>query len=354
MITDIGVKLNLDYQAGRQEHQVYEELRQQIAARWPDDHNLIVSLTWFGPQFTNGAYEQLMSLIDSGVRVDRLFWFCLIDPLTVLPSWLDRIEQQLQPTETYRVGVAFPGPHTFHMHSIFLSDEMPQYAEEDLRMTDPEYLFLAYNRKPKPHRIRLVEKILEAELDRYGIVTIGKNDANYNVSEGLVTDKYIKLDGDDPELYTNNGAFVLFTQFGRVPYDCATLGRLDIWQRHFLNVVSETEYRPWDTVFPTEKILKPIIGLRPFVINGQTTEYQWLRDQGFKTFNQYWPNIELEQVTETQVQDSIVAVLKYLAAQPKHEIVSMYQDMLPALEHNRARWFEFAREQRIKVGGMFR
>jgi hypothetical protein len=352
MITEIGLKLNIDHQAGPQEHKIYQELKQQIAAKFANDHNLIVNLTWFGPQFSNGAYERLLALVNSGVKIDRLFWFCLIDPLTVRPEFLDTIEQQLQPIKTYRVGVAFPGQYTFHMHSIFVADEMPPYTETELLMRSPDHVFVAYNRKPKPHRIHLVEKIFAAGLDHLGIVTLGQNNADYDVAEGVKTDRFIKLAGDDPELYTPAGRSA-DQGFGGVPYDCATLGLLPIWQRHFLNVVSETEYRPWDTVFPTEKILKPIIGLRPFVINGQTTEYQWLRDQGFQTFNQYWPHVELEHIVETQVQDTIVAVLKYLAQLPPQELQAMYTDMLPALQHNRSRWFEFAEEQRDKVRVMF-
>ena len=105
-------------------------------------------------------------------------------------------------------------------------------------------------------------------------------------------------------------------------------------------------------MFISEKTWKPVLGLRPFVINGQTKIYQYLQDNGFKTFNHYFGNIELEQVKEFEVHDSIVSVIKYLVSLDKTHLLEMYQDMLPALRHNKERFFEFAQEQKIKIDNL--
>jgi hypothetical protein len=70
------------------------------------------------------------------------------------------------------------------------------------------------------------------------------------------------------------GNWGLDMSFG-IPHDIHSLGNLDIWQQHFLNVVGETEFMHWDNMFISEKTWKPILGLRPFVINGQTKIYQY-------------------------------------------------------------------------------
>ena len=106
-------------------------------------------------------------------------------------------------------------------------------------------------------------------------------------------------------------------------------------------------------MFITEKTWKPILGLRPFVLNGQTKIYQYLRNQGFRTFNRYWDHIELEQANEFEVHDSIVAVVRYLSTLNNTEILSMYRDMLPDLRHNRLRFFEFAQEQQYRIENLF-
>jgi hypothetical protein len=120
---------------------------------------------------------------------------------------------------------------------------------------------------------------------------------------------------------------------------------MDYWQQHFINLVSETEFLPWDNTFLSEKTFKPILGLRPFLLNGQTQIYSWLRSRGFKTFNHYWSDIKIEDVAEYEVHPAIVQVVKRLSQLSQDELQSMYRDMLPDLKHNRERFFEFGREQ---------
>ena len=106
-------------------------------------------------------------------------------------------------------------------------------------------------------------------------------------------------------------------------------------------------------MFITEKTWKPIIGLRPFVLNGQTKIYQYLRDHGFHTFNHYWPHIKIEELSEFEVHDSLIEVIKFLSTLSNTTLLEMYSDMLPALKHNRNRFFEFAQEQKYKIENLF-
>jgi hypothetical protein len=354
MITEIGVHFPKNEQFGQQEYHIHDNIKQQIAKKFPHGDNLIVNLNWFGPHFPNNpGWNTVHQFIATGREFDRIFWFCIIDPLTITKDQIQDFEKKLYSKENYYVGPAFQSPHTFHTHSIFFIEEAPDYTEDDVILCDIKHLYISYNRKPKPHRISLVEKIYQAGLEKHGVISLGKHDVPYDVSEGVITDLYLRLENDFPEDYTKEGVFPLVTNFGGVPYDCTSLGRLDIWQNHFLNVVSETEWRPWDPVFTTEKTLKPIVGMRPFVINGQVTEYQWLRDQGFKTFNHYFDGIEIENVKEFEVQDAIVALLKYLTTLERSDLQKMYNDMLPDLKHNRLRFFEFAKEQQYKMEHLF-
>lgn len=354
MITEIGVKFLINEQFGRQEHQIYNSLRQQIEKKFPLGNNLLVNMTWFGPQFNNPTWPSINQLINKNKSFDRIFWIDIIDPVTLLPDQISDLENKLQVKEKYYIGTAFTGKYSFNTASIVCYEDFPAYLESDLSLTNVEFLYLNYNRKPKPHRIRMVELLHEHNLEKHGIITLGKNDAAYDVSQGKTTTFHLTV--NDAIDGTHGGKFpkqTTFGDFGGVPYDLCSLGNINIWQNHFLNIVSETEFLPWDTVFVTEKTLKPIIGLRPFVINGQTTVYQWLRDCGFKTFNHYFNGIELEDIKEFEVHDAIINVVKYLVTLDQTEISAMYNDMLPDLKHNRARFFEFAQEQKYKIEHLF-
>ena len=351
MITEIGVKFPLTEQFGRQEHSIFNNIKNQINTKFPDSDNLIVNLTWFGPQFNNNQWGKIQQLINDGKKFDKLFWFCIVDPITILPNQLKEIENQLHIIDNYYIGPGFEGQQSFNTHAIVCYEDFPTYTHLDLTLADIKYLYLNYNRKPKPHRIELVELLHKNSLEKYGVITIGKNDVNYKVSGDKTTQLYLTI--DDLTDYTRGGKFPKHSNFGGVPYDLCSLGRLDIWQTHFLNIVSETEFNPWDNLFVTEKTWKPIIGLRPFIINGQTKIYKYLRDNGFKTFNHYFNGIEIENIKEFEVHESIIKVVKYLTTLDNKDIFLMYNDMLPDLIYNRERFFEFAKEQQHKIDNLF-
>ena len=134
-----------------------------------------------------------------------------------------------------------------------------------------------------------------------------------------------------------------------IQHDIHSLGNLDLWQRHFLTVVSETEFLPWDPTFVSEKTWKPIIGLRPFVINGQSKAYQWLQARGFRTFNHLWPG-DLDTATEHNTHAGIASAIQWLSTQNLSEL---YQQLLPDLEHNQQRYWEFCQEQHQRVRNLF-
>jgi hypothetical protein len=263
----------------KQEQYIIKSLTDQILTHFPGQRNLIINTLWFGPQFNDDYWKTVQAMIQDKSEFDNLFWAALVDPLYMMPDQLSQIEQGLSVKKAYYIGTGFESSHNFNIGALSCYDDFYNYNIEDMLLKEVKHLFLCYNRKPKPHRIELVEKIYANNLNTYGICSLGKNSANYDASEGVTTDLFLAVDNDPPEKYST-----FYTDFGGIPFDLLSLGRLDIWQNHFLNIVSETEFKPWDNLFVSEKTWKPIIGLRPFIVNGQTKIYKWLRNQGFKTY----------------------------------------------------------------------
>ena len=144
---------------------------------------------------------------------------------------------------------------------------------------------------------------------------------------------------------------IVSDHFAGIPNDVVSLGKLDIWKNHFLNIVSETEFNQWHPLFITEKTWKPIIGLRPFIIHGQTRIYQWLQKHGFKTFSRYWSHIDIEK--DEDQHGNALQVIEFISNKSDAEITDMYNDMFIDLEYNRQRFFEFAIEQQYKIDHIF-
>jgi hypothetical protein len=95
---------------------------------------------------------------------------------------------------------------------------------------------------------------------------------------------------------------------------------------------------------------KPIIGLRPFIINGQTRKYQWWRDQGFRTFESWFPYDLVSSRTLTQ---NLIRTVEYVNSLSLQQLQNMYNEMLPDLIHNQQRWWEWADQQKHRAGSLF-
>jgi len=319
------------------------KIQTQIDQRYLDSTNLFINTTWFGPQFQNDEYTKFTNIIAEGKQFDRIFLLAAADPVFLTSSQIEKVVAMSGATETFLLG-HFDSEYQFNFHSTVLPKYFYSYANKQLAFVEPKWVFLNYNRKPRDHRIRLVDKIFDERLNNIGIVTLGHDDSGHY---GELSPRTITLD-EDPDDYAKEGNWGHGNAFG-IPHDIHSLGNMNIWQRHFLTIVGETEYRFPDHMFVSEKTWKPIIGLRPFVINGQTKIYSWLQSHGFRTFNHWFP-VELETVSEARVQDSIVNVIKYLKMQ---DLTQMYQNMLPDLLHNQQRFVEFSKEQQHKMEHLF-
>jgi hypothetical protein len=341
----IGTTYLFTSQWSSDENALFDNIKNQINIAYPDSRNLLIGTTWFGPQFSNSNdnYSKLKNYND----IDNLFFVASVDEVMLNNDQLVDIGQQVNAKKIYYLG-NFDTEYQFTFHSTLLPKYFRPYAEEDLLLKDVKWIYLNYNRKPREHRSDFVKKIIDNNLKKYGIVTLGINNPVFSKKQEAIS----LLLGEKPNDFAKEGNWGLGEEFG-IPHDIHSLGNMDYWQNHFLNIVGETEFFPWNHMFISEKTWKPILGLRPFVLNGQTRIYQYLRDNGFKTFNHYFDGIELEDVKEFEVHDSIISVIKYLAKLDQKEIMAMYNDMLPALRHNKERFFEFAQEQTFKIDNLF-
>jgi hypothetical protein len=340
--TFIGTNFPQSSQWFKDEILLISKIHSQINSCYPTTNNLFINSTWFGPQFDNGQYQKFIDITQDQI-FDKLFILAAVDPVFLSPAQLDDVIVKSGATETFLLG-HFESAYQFNFHAAVIPKYFREYTQEDLLLKNANKIFLNYNRKPREHRIRLVGKLLEHKLTECGVVTLGQDESGiYGPSHNIA----LTL-GETPDDYAKEGNWNLKDEFG-IPHDIHSLGNMDLWQSHFLTVVSETEWRVSEPLFVSEKLWKPIIGLRPFVINGQTKIYQWLRDNGFKTFNQ-WFDTELENVDQDNVQDSIIEVIKYLKTQ---NLDNLYLKMLPDLVYNKQRFTEFFQEQRYKMDNLF-
>jgi hypothetical protein len=330
--------------AGKLSREVIDTIVKNIEIKYPDQTNYVICTS-----LTDSSVVREAIKLDP----DNIFIVATESP------WLFDWHYPIENLEFFN-GITKPTIHKinykgdeyhFDFSAIQCAKFFRKYQEDELDLKDPKYVFVNYNRKPSEHRIQLFEKLHQEGLADKGILTI----SSYVNDKGETVEASLNEDFND---YREWGAYDEPTtpwQDYTTPNDIYSLGRMDIWQSHFVNVVSEGRFDLNNDMFVSEKIWKPIIGMRPFMINNTHQLYDHLEKNGFDTFRDIWP-IPYDQDEEEpwlatkEVHDYIINNLKWVERQNLKEL---YQDIRPRLLANRKRFFEHAQEQKKVLENLF-
>lgn len=335
----IGTGFPIGMEYSTEEKECWATISSQINDRWPNHQNLLISLTWFGPQFDNGQWDKLEEYHQHNITFDNVFFLATVDPPYLNVTELQQAKNLIQAVQVFYLG-NFDSPYQFNFFAPIVADKFKPYTESELLLKQIDYLYINYNRKPKLHRVNFVKKLIKEDLLFKGVVTLGIDSTNdLLLTIGELDEDYLEWGNSKDH----------WGQYG-VPHDMYSLHRLDLWQTSFLYINAATEFDPVNDLFCQQDTFKPMLGLRPFVINGVQKTYRWLRLNGFKTFNHYWPHIDIE---NGDVHETIIQLITYLESLPQQHLLAMYQAMLPDLHYNRDRFFEFACEQQHKINHLF-
>jgi hypothetical protein len=88
-----------------------------------------------------------------------------------------------------------------------------------------------------------------------------------------------------------------------------------------------------DTFFPTEKTTRPMWLKKPFIIFASRDYLEYLRQIGFKTFNNFWDE-GYDGFDGADRLHKIQALIDNIAQKSIRELEKMYWDMQYTLEHN--------------------
>ena len=217
-----------------------------------------------------------------------------------------------------------------------LHNFLPDNFDSSLNYNHRTYMCL--NRKPHSHRVELVEKLHSKSLLDKGYVTLGfdnnsQKQTTLELPMTLEADKDYKL---GPEISGDVG----------IPNDITTLGNNAIWCDHFLNVVTETVVH--SNVFVSEKVYKPILGLRPFVVLGDNKVYDVLHDFGLDTFDDIFGNWYKNKNYKQRI-ESIVNLINDLEITGNKDRFALYKKLEHRLIQNRKQLIEQAEKFDIKI-----
>lgn len=113
----------------------------------------------------------------------------------------------------------------------------------------------------------------------------------------------------------------------------ANINILKFYPKFFVEIVNLTFFSG-TTFYVDEKIWRPMLALTPFMVQGPANLIKNLRRIGFQTFHSWWDEGYSEDPDDCQV-DYMFDNISKLSRLSIWELQSMYNDMLPTLEHNR-------------------
>lgn len=211
-------------------------------------------------------------------------------------------------------------------------------------------VYCSYNhlvQHKRSYRIALTAKLIEADVGKFGDLSFhGTADQVQNELNSLGTcltgtqkqtiTKYLSrtlLESLKVDAQTIDGNYS--AHFGHHEYK--------LWQRSFLHVVNETVFYD-DKLHLTEKVFKPIVALRPFILAAAPGNLSYLQHYGFKTFSS-WIDESYDLVTNPELRlDMIVAEIIKLCSLSISDLQQMHLEMMPILNYNKKHFFgEFRR-----------
>lgn len=284
---------------------------QRLLTNLTPNNSVIVDSTWYTDE-----YHLVVKDYITTNSPDKVILVSFYDAHIVNQSRFDR--------PVYEVGY-YNSPYFIDFWAHFVRDHYHLPGDSELldhkTITMP---YLSYNRKPHEHRLELYNNLVDCGIVDQGIVTM---------------DKHRQLDQDVSELSTapNSGSVIV--------NNIQSLGRTDLWCSSFLNIVTETWFDINRVHFVSEKIYKPIVGLRPFFVYADDLGQKWLHDRGFKTFEEDFRDIYPDTITKENLVDFLVTLCE--VSKNTSWLQTKFLSLVPKLIHNRDRFYNYVEENNI-------
>lgn len=118
---------------------------------------------------------------------------------------------------------------------------------------------------------------------------------------------------------------------------------LKLWQSSLWHVVNETVFYE-DKLHLTEKVFKPIVAKRPFILVAAPGNLAYLRTYGFQTFD-HWIDESYDDIHDPDLRlDAIAREIARLAFMPMDQLRRMHREMECVLDYNKQHFFGKFRE----------
>ena len=268
---------------------------------------VIINSTWYSKEYHAVVAEELRQM-----DVDAIVLVAFIDCAIPNKSWFSDFD-----IPVYELGY-YDGPHNIDFWSLVCEKYYTKLTFGEVSQCDMSVGYMCLNRKPHWHRVKLIAQLEKFNLLQHGYVSLGSENSNQ---------PQIKLARDSAKenrLAPNAGS-----DNRGIINDIVTLGSMENWNNHLVNIVTETVYDINSNHFVTEKTWKPIIGFRPFFIYDTDLGSKWLTNRGFETYaNDFADLIDGPVNTPNAVLTLLIQLSRQQMPYYKHKLLDLKEKLL--------------------------
>lgn len=211
-----------------------------------------------------------------------------------------------------------------------------QYFDQSQDWSRP---YISMNRlhvNDRSYRLNLVARLQEKNLLPYGHVSLHTHHTEYGSWQQEIDDPNTKLSDTACQLIAKYISDPLILDQENTTGDLsAAFGHreFDLWKSGLWHIVTETVFY-YNKLHLTEKIFKPIVAQRPFLLAAAPGNLAYLKSYGFKTFDTWIDESYDNIVDNDQRLQAIVDQVYKLCSMSDRELRIMHSEMMPVLEHN--------------------
>jgi hypothetical protein len=179
--------------------------------------------------------------------------------------------------------------------------------------TDFDQVFVSFNhqiRDRRCYRMALTARLLEKNLEKFGLISFHGDQTD---CQEECDSPYSLLSRRDKDLVINHmikspGIASLLSDKASVNSEFSAhygVHEHKLWQKCFVHVVNETVFYD-EKLHLTEKIFKPIVCSRPFILVSAPGNLKYLKSYGFKTFDT-WIDESYDQIIDPSLRLDMIA-----------------------------------------------
>lgn len=306
-----------------------KQLEAQLLSHWFEQlessniKSVIINSVWY----TDDYHRHTVVPYLEQNSVDLIVLVSMLDAAIPQPQWFEKYSKVIT------IGY-YPGANTVDYWALFLDRYFHRPNLISLLRADcMDLAYMCLNRKPHWHRVRLYQQLENLGLLDQGLVSLGGDN-----SPAL---RSLESDVEVVNLAPNSGS----DQNG-IPNDISSLGLIENWQRCFLSVVTETVYGIDQCHFVSEKIYKPILGLRPFLVYDSTGAVEWLLDRGFEPYVRDFSDIS---DLDLSIAANIPNFLSVLCQQPQNYWQNKFLSLKEKMMYNQNQFYVYVQQQQQKL-----